>query len=192
MMRIAVPGEKALNPDHVRGVRRADQHGAGGAAFEQGHASKNERPHDALAEVGFGDQESTQAFGRDEQCLDVALRRSVDKRRARGKLADVREELTGALLGDRRHVAQAVALADRHLALEHDEHARADLSRFNEFLAIRIFAQRPVSSQSIDFLRRQLRKRFLVARDLRGVDGIGHTSRLFAPDPQWIGAPKSA
>ena len=81
-------------------------------------------------------RERTQAFGRDEQGLDVALRRSVDKRRARGKLADVRQELAFALLGDRRQMAQAVALGQRHLALEHHEHARTDLSGFEQFFAV--------------------------------------------------------
>ena len=131
---------KPCEPDHVRGVRRADQHGAGRAALKQGHPPKNERPHDALAELGFGDQERTQALGRDEQGLDVALRRSVDQRRARGKLADVGQKLTFALLDDRRHMAQAVALGQRHQALEHDEHAGADLSRFEQLFAVRIFA----------------------------------------------------
>ncbi len=102
MVRIAVPGEKALESDHVRGACRADQHGAGRAALQEGDAPQNERPHDALAEIGFGDQESTQAFGRDQQGLDVALRRSVDKRRARRQLADVREKLALALFDDRR------------------------------------------------------------------------------------------
>src|SRR5258707_717980 len=54
---MAFPGEKALKADHVRRPRRADQHGAGGAALKQSHPSKNQRPHDALAELGFSDQE---------------------------------------------------------------------------------------------------------------------------------------
>ena len=145
--------------------------------MKQGHPSKDERPHDALAELGFGDQERAQALGRDQQGLDVALGRSVDKRRARGKLADVREELTLALLGDRRQMAQAVALGERDQALEHDEHAGTDLSRFEQFLPVRIFAHRPVAPQSIDFLRGQRGKGLLVARQASSVDGIGHTSR---------------
>ena len=179
MVRIAVPGEKALKPDHVGCARCADQHGAGRAALQQSHPPKNERPHDALAELGFGDQKGTQALGRDQQGLDVALGRSVDKRRARGKLADVGEKLTLALLGDRRQMAQAVALGQRHQALEHDEHAGTDLSRFEQFLAVRIFAHRPVAPQSVDLRRGQRGKRLLVARQASSVDGFGHASRLF-------------
>src|SRR5580693_9863348 len=110
MVWIAVPGEKALESDHVRGAGRADQHSASRAALQEGHPPKNERPHDALAELSFGDQESTQALGRDEQGFDVALSRSVDQRRARRQLADVDEKLAFALLGDRRQMAEPVAL----------------------------------------------------------------------------------
>ena len=133
MMRIAVAGEKALKPDHVRGARRADQHGAGRAALEQGHPPKDERPHDALAEIGFGDQERTQAFGRDQQRLDVALRRSVDKRARVESWPTSARNWPAPCSTIGVTMAEAVALGDRDLALEHDEHARADLSRFNSF-----------------------------------------------------------
>ena len=108
--------------------------------MQEGHPPQNERPHDALAEIGFGDQESTQAFGWDEQGLDVALRRSVDKRRARRQLADVREKLALALFGDRRQMSQAVALGQRHHAFENDKHAGTDFPRFEQFFPVRIFA----------------------------------------------------
>ena len=58
MVWIAVPGEKALQSDHIRRVRRADQHSAGRSALKKSNAPKNERAHDALAEFGFSDQES--------------------------------------------------------------------------------------------------------------------------------------
>ena len=179
MVRIAVPGEKPLEADHVRGPCSADQHGAGRAALQQSHPPKNERPHDALAEFGFSDQERTQAFGRDQQSFDVALGRPVDKRRACGKLADIGEELAFALLGDRRQMAQPVALGQRHQALEHDEHAGTDLSRFEQFLAVGIFAYRPVAPQSVDLRRGQRGKRLFVARQASSVDRFSHASRLF-------------
>ena len=123
MVRIPVPGEKAIEPDHVGRARRADQDGARGAALKQRHPPKNERPHNALAEFGFGDQKRAQAFGRDQQSLDVALRRSVDEGRASGKLTDVGQELTDSLFHNRRRVAQTIALGERHRALKDDKHA---------------------------------------------------------------------
>ena len=129
-----------------------------------------------LVEFGFADQQRAQTLCWNEQRLDVAFRRCVDKRRASGKLADIRQELAGTLFSDRRYVAQTIALADRHLALEQDEHAGADLSGLKELLAVRIFAVRAIAPQPLDFLRCQLRKRLLVARNLRRKDGISHWS----------------
>src|ERR1700722_10130852 len=77
-------------------------------------------------------------------------------------------------------MTQAVALTERHLALEHDEHAGADLSGFEQLFAVRIFAYRPIAPQPVHLLRGQSRKRLLVARELSGVDG--HSSPLFATD----------
>src|ERR1700722_15680419 len=84
-------------------------------------------------------------------------------------------------------MTQAVALTERHLALEHDEHAGADLSGFEQLFAVRIFAYRPIAPQPVHLLLGQLRKRLLVARELSGVDG--HSSPLFATDTERIGAP---
>ncbi len=131
--------------------------------MKQRHPSKYERPHDALAELGFGDQKRAQALGRDQQGLNIALRRSVDQRRASGKLADVRQELTHSLFHNRRRVAQTIALGERDRALEDDEHAWIDPSRFEQFLPIGIFAENAVASQAADFGVGQRRKRLLVA-----------------------------
>ena len=98
--------------------------------LNQGDPSKNERAHDAFAELGFSDQQGTQPLGGDQQGLDVAFRRAVHQRRAPGKLTDLGQELTCALLGDGSDMAQAVALGDRDKARQHDEHAGPDFSRF--------------------------------------------------------------
>ena len=141
MVRNAVPDEKALEPDHIRRARRADEDRASEAGLKQSHPAKNERPHDALAELGFGDQQRTQTFGRNEQGLDVALRRAVRDRRAPGELTGLSRELTRALFDDRIHMAQAVALDNREDSLEHDKHARAELPSFEQLLPVRIFTQ---------------------------------------------------
>ena len=74
---IAVPGQEALEPDHVRRGGRPDQDGARGPLNES-HAAKDERAHDAFAEIGFGDQQRAQCVRGDQQGLDVALGRGVD------------------------------------------------------------------------------------------------------------------
>ena len=47
---------------------------------------------------------------------------------ASGQRADLGQELAGTLIDDRRDVAEAVALGDRHVAAEDDEHAAAELA----------------------------------------------------------------
>ena len=56
MVRIAVAGEKALQPDQVRRIRRSNQHRAADASLDQGDAAQDQGPHDAFAEIGFRDQ----------------------------------------------------------------------------------------------------------------------------------------
>jgi hypothetical protein len=182
VVRIAIPGEKALNPDYVRGAGRADQDGAGGATLKQGHSSEDERAHDALAELRFGDQQRAQTLGGNEQALDIAPCCAVGDRRAPRKLTGLAREVTCALFDHWRHMAQAVALDDRHEALEHDEHAGAELSSLEQLLPVGVVAQRSIAPQSVDFARSQRRKCFLVARSVSGVDEFVHTSRPFAPN----------
>ena len=94
MVGIAVAGEKALQPDHVGRVRRPDQDHAATPPCNQSDPAKDQRAHDALAEIGFGDQQRAQPVGRDQQGLDVALGRAVHQRGAAGELADLGQELT--------------------------------------------------------------------------------------------------
>ena len=92
----------------------ADQHRTAGAALDQADPAQDQRAHDALAELGLGDQQRAQLLRRDQQRLDVALGMAVDQREAAGKLADLGEELPRPLVDDRRDMAEAVALGDRH------------------------------------------------------------------------------
>ena len=139
MLGIAVPGQEALKPDHIRRRRRPDQDSAHGP-FEESHPPKDERAHDAFAEIGFGDQERPQSVSGDQQGLDVALGGRVHQRRAAGELADLGQEVAHALFDDRSDVAQSVALGHRDEALEHDKHAGRDFSRFVQLLPVRKFA----------------------------------------------------
>jgi hypothetical protein len=50
---------------------------------------------------------------------------AVDQGRAAAQLADFGQEFARPLPHDRHHVAQAIALRDRHDALEQHEHAGA-------------------------------------------------------------------
>ncbi len=74
---------------------RADQHRAADAALDQADPAQDQRAHDALAELGLGDQQRAQFLRRDQQRLDVALGMAVDQRDAAGELADLGQKLPG-------------------------------------------------------------------------------------------------
>ena len=101
MLGMAVPGQEALEPDHVRRGGRPDQDHARGP-LKESHPAKDERAHDAFAEIVFRDQQRAQSVRRDQQGLDLALGGGVDQRRAAGELADLGQEVTRALLDHRR------------------------------------------------------------------------------------------
>ena len=84
MMRNAVAGEKSVQPDHAAGIRRPDQHRAAGAGLDQVDPAQDQRAHDALAEIGFGNQQRPQSLRRNQQRLDVAFGTAIDQRDAAG------------------------------------------------------------------------------------------------------------
>jgi hypothetical protein len=81
LVRVGVAGKKVLQPDHVGMVRRADQARTAGPGFDQEYATQDQRTHDPLAKMDFGDQQGAQPGRRDEQCLAVGERARVDQRR---------------------------------------------------------------------------------------------------------------
>ena len=54
--------EKTLQAHHVRVQRGPDQDWAAGAILDQRDPAQDERPHDPLAELGFGDDDAAQAL----------------------------------------------------------------------------------------------------------------------------------
>src|SRR5271166_4493475 len=167
MKGIAVAAEEVLQPDDVPGRCGANQHGPAGAALNEIHATQNERAHDALAQIRLRDQQRSNPFGRDQQCLDIALRGCVDQRRPGGELSVLGQELTGALLGDRRDMAQTVVLRNRHCARQDHKHAGRGLAGFVQFLAAGVFAHGSEAAQPLDLVRRQGGKSLIVARTMR-------------------------
>jgi hypothetical protein len=52
------------------------------AGLDQRHAAQDQRAHDALAEVGLGDDQRAQLLGRHDQRLDVFVGVAIDQGRA--------------------------------------------------------------------------------------------------------------
>ena len=67
LMRMAVAAQEVSKPQHVAVAGAADDHRAAAAGLDQPDASQNQGPHDALAEVGFRDQQRPQPVGRDDE-----------------------------------------------------------------------------------------------------------------------------
>jgi hypothetical protein len=135
VMRVAVATQEVLQPHDGRRRRIADQHRAAVAALDQRDAAQDQRARDALAELGLGDQQRAQVRRVDQQHVDVGGGMAIDQRRPARQLADLGEELAGPVAHDRHDAAEAVALRDRDLAVEHDEHPGAGLAGRDELLA---------------------------------------------------------
>ena len=81
-----VAGEEALEPKRVAVADVADDDGAAGAFFENADPAQDQRPHDPLAELGFGDQEGAQPLGWNVERADRLAGITVDQRRTARKL----------------------------------------------------------------------------------------------------------
>jgi hypothetical protein len=109
---------------------------AADAALDQADPAQDQRAHDALAEIGFRDQQRAQFVGGNQQRFDIALGVAVDQRDAAGELADLGQELTRALIDHRRDMAKAVALGDRDFARQYHEHAGPRLAGLEQRCAV--------------------------------------------------------
>ena len=95
-----------------------------------------------------------------------------------GELPDLGQELAGALLDDRRHVAEARRAARSRRCPTKSRTCRARACRFRTaFRRAGVSAQGSEPAQSIDLFGRQGREGFVVARDLR-LGGQGSHARV--------------
>ena len=162
-MRNAVAGEEALQADDAAGILRPDQHRTADPALDQADPAQDQRAHDALAEIGFGDQQRAQPLRRNQKCFDVAFGMAVDQRDAARELADLGEKLSRPLVDHRRDVAEAVALGDRNMAGQHHEHAGSGLAGLEQHFAVLVVAHLAEPAHARDLLRRQRREGLLQA-----------------------------
>ena len=164
MMRKTVAGEKPLQANDAARIRRSDQHRTANAALDQAHPAKDKSTHDALAEIGFGDQQRAQSLRRNQKRFDVALGAAIDQCDAARELTDFGEKLTRPLIDYRCDMTEAIALADRDMAGQNDEHARSGLAGLEQFFAILVIAHLAEPAHARDLLRRQRRECLLKTR----------------------------
>ena len=163
-MRNAVAAEEVAQAHDVGRRRRTDQHRAAGAGLDQPHAPQDQRAHDPLAEIGFGNQQRTQPVVRDQQRFDFADRTAVDERAAAAQLTDLAGELADTVLDDRRVMAVAITAGDADGTGQHDEHAGPGLAGFEQPLTVRIAPHRAEAPHALDLRGRQRRKRLRAPR----------------------------
>src|SRR3954447_26438552 len=165
MMWKAVAGQKTSQADDAAGIRGPNQYGAADASLDQVYPAQDQRAHDAFAEIGFGDQKRAQTFRRDQKRFDIAFSMAIDQRDAARELPDFGEELPRPLIDDGGDVTEAIALGDRNMPGQHDEHARSGLAGLEQFFAWLVGLDVAEPAHARDLWRRQHRKRLLVARE---------------------------
>ena len=70
---MAVARQEALEPQHVGIVGAADDDRAAGPGFDQADPAQDQRPHDALAELGLADKQRPQPLGRQDEGADRVM-----------------------------------------------------------------------------------------------------------------------
>ncbi len=182
VVRHAVAPQEVLQREQRRRLRPADQHCAARAGLDQRHAPQDQCADDAFAEIGLGDDQRAQLLRRHQQHLDLVERLAVDQRRPARQLPDFREKLARPLLDDRHDAAEAVALRDADMALEHDEHAGSALAGGEQAAAAFVALARAEAADALDFLARQHREHLVVARvgagGTAGGVAVGHAKSL--------------
>jgi hypothetical protein len=162
-MRVPVSLQERLQPQHLGGIRLADQHRPLLRPPDEPDATKDQRAHDSLTQVGLGDDQCAQLRGRDEERLGVLFGVAVHERVAPGELRDLADKLAGALARDRCDVPHAVPLADDQAALGHDEHAGSGLAGGEQPLAARVASQGTEAVDPRDVHVGQTRKHLMAA-----------------------------
>ena len=63
----------------IGSLRLADQYRPAGARLDMGHPAQDQRADDALAKVGFGNDQGTKPIGRKQQRFDIVFRIRIDQ-----------------------------------------------------------------------------------------------------------------
>src|SRR6476646_4046705 len=159
---IAVATEKTFKPDELRCARLANQHRADAALLDESDATKDERSHENLANIGRADHQGAHMGGIERQRgTALGTRAAGSEHPGPGELAYLARELTGAMASDRRLTIETITTYNVNRALEHEPSRRVALARLEND-----FARGEIS-------RRAARKA-LGCLDLRSIDHGQH------------------
>jgi hypothetical protein len=157
LTRMSIAPEKALEPEHIAILSAADDYGPTGACLQQTNTPENQGAHDALAELGFCNQEGPQLVGRDDQRVDRCSRVGVHQRRPAREL----RQFTHEMRDDRGGAARLVTPSDVDVSSQDDAEAQTNLTDGRERFAHPVRADLAKAPYPLDLGRLQNRKHLL-------------------------------
>ena len=163
LLRLTVTAQKDLQPQHVAIVGAADDDRAAGAGLQQPDAADDQGPHDALAELGFGNQQGAQPVRRDDQGLHRLLRGDVCQRRPSGQLRELTYEFAGTVADNADALAGFIDMGHVDPAGQNDHQARADLADGEERCALGEGAALAEAAHALDLQCIEHRQHLLAA-----------------------------
>jgi hypothetical protein len=122
-MGMAVASEKTIKPKHVAVVGTADDDRSADTRLEQANAAQDQRAHDPLSEVGFGNQQRSEALWRDEQGLNRPSRMGVHQSRPSHQLSQFTHERTGVVDNDQLSASGYMVSCDVDFAGQNNRQA---------------------------------------------------------------------
>ena len=147
---MAVAAQENREPQDIAVAGRADDDRAAGAGFEQSDPAQDQGAHDALAELGFADQQRAQLLRRNDQRLDRLGRAGIDERGPARKLGEFAHEVAGTVRDDQRGCAALAMLRDLDVAGEDDRETAAHRACICERIARRIGAKLAETAHALD------------------------------------------
>src|SRR4030095_1589155 len=163
-MRMAVAAQKVSQPKDFAALRPPDDHGSASAFLKQTDAADDERAHDALAKLGFSDQQRPQPIRRYDQGIDCTLRVRINERRATGQLRKLAQERPCPVCNYEPALAGRNMSGHVHVARQYDGQALIDLARLGQDFARLVRPKRAEAAHSLDFRVLKGRERLLPPR----------------------------
>src|SRR5690349_15107588 len=117
---MAIAGQKALKPKHVRMIRTPNDYWSTSANLEQADPPQNQGAHDPFTQFRLGDEQSPQALGRNHERFNRCLRYCINECRAAGNLSKFAKECTGFITDDMCRRPRARALSDLDVPRQND------------------------------------------------------------------------
>jgi len=177
---MAIAAEKSFEPKHIGVLRTAHDHRAAGAGLEQPDPAQNQRTHDVLAELRFGDEQCAQLSGRDDERFDLLLRMGVDERRSACELRQLAHEGSRPMGHDVAAATRFIVLSDIHPSGQDDRETWTDMADLHERLAGTISADLAETAHALDIRRLQNRKHLVAARVDDRLRGSRHDKRTLS------------